>query len=266
MQDTDHLRNVAYKDASKLNARIEFWKHYGTPAYVWFGRFFDLLETPAGASVLELGCGPARLWQWGLDNGRVPDGWSVTLTDLSPGMLDEARQNLSVHDREFGFEIADVCELSYGDASFDIVIANYMLYHASDQRIAVAEISRVLKPEGRLYAATNSETHIAEILELLAQHPPVNAGNSDLGSPGPAHAAFTLENGGDMLAEKFSSVDIVRDDSTSLATDPQILVNYVLSMDAQVDEQRLVDTVKDHIARNGHFAVTRSSGLFIAKK
>ncbi|MDP6667049.1 MAG: class I SAM-dependent methyltransferase, partial [Dehalococcoidia bacterium] len=104
MQNTDHLRAVAYKDAARLNARIKFWQRYGTPRDVWFGRFFDLVDAPPGARVLELGCGPAGLWRWGLDNARVPDGWSITLTDLSDGMLEEARRNLAGFGRDFRFE------------------------------------------------------------------------------------------------------------------------------------------------------------------
>ncbi len=263
MQNTDHLREVAYKDASKLNARIKFWQLYGIPRDVWFGRFFDLLEAPPNATVLELGCGPVYLWQWGLDNARVPDGWSITLTDLSAGMLDEARGNLAGYKREFGFETADVCDLRFEDASFDLVIANYMLYHAASLRTAVTEIHRVLKPTGRLFAATNSENHVTEFLDLQATHA---IDESELANTGNVSAMFNLENGDDILREKFPDIEIVLDSSISRATDPQIVIDYALSMDARLDEPRLANTVREHIERNGHFAVTRSSGMFIARK
>ena len=87
MQDTAHLKEVAYKDAANLNARIEFWKRYGTPRDAWSSAYFDLLNARPSANILDLGCGPAYFWQWGLDNDRVLDDWSITLTDLSQGML-----------------------------------------------------------------------------------------------------------------------------------------------------------------------------------
>jgi hypothetical protein len=77
---------------------------------------------------------------------------------------------------------------------------------------------------------------------------------------------FTLENGDDILREKFPDIQIVLDSSISRATDPQIVIDYALSMDARLDEPRLANTVREHIERNGHFAVTRSSGMFIARK
>lgn len=267
MQNTDHLRTVAYKDAAKLGARIEFWKHYGTPRDEWSQNFFDLLEAPDNADILELGCGPAHLWEWGLENNRIPTGWSIKLTDLSPGMLDEAWQNVAgpsgKQEKRFSFETADVCDLPYDDASFDNVIANYMLYHAASQRTAISEIFRVLKPGGRLFAATNSTNHITELLELQEQHSidPAERGNSGL-----AHAAFTLENGEEMLRKQFGKVEIIHDKSIARATDPEIVIGFLKSMDMQLDEQKLEATVRAHIARHGHFAVTRSSGALIAQK
>jgi SAM-dependent methyltransferase len=263
MQDPDHLRSVAYSDAAKLNARIKFWQHYGEPRNIAFKRYFDRFQAPSTANVLDLGCGPAHFWQWGLENDRVPQKWTITLTDLSPGMIDEARRNVSGFDREFTFDTADVCDLQFDDASFDMVTANYMLYHARSQSQALAEISRVLKPGGRLYAATNSINHITEFLDLQEKFAIDDSQQENVGL---AHAAFTLENGEAMIEEHFSSVDIVWDNSICEATDPQIVIDFAMSMDAIIDEPSLEEAVKAEIASKGHFAVTRSSGVFIAQK
>ena len=191
MQDVDHLRDIAYSDASKLNARIAFWQLYGEPRDEAFKRYFDRFDIPQNANILDLGCGPAHYWLWGLENKRVPADWTITLTDLSTGMLEEAKRNVSGadgRDHNFTFEVADVCDLQYADESFDVVTANYMLYHASSQQKALAEISRVLKPGGRLYAATNSINHVAEFLELQQNFA---IDQSQLKNVGLAHAAFT---------------------------------------------------------------------------
>jgi ubiquinone/menaquinone biosynthesis C-methylase UbiE len=263
MQDTQHLRDVAYKDAANLNARIAFWQLYGQSRDPAFTELFDNIDAPNDAAVLDIGCGPAHYWQWGLDNGRVPHSWTATLTDLSTGMLDEARRTLSGYDRNFTFEIADVCDLQYADESFDVVTANYMLYHASSQSKALSEIARVLKPGGKLYAKTNSVDHITEFLDL--QHRFVSD-HSQRANIGLAHAAFTLENGGAMIDEHFSSHEIITEKGTCQATDPQIVIDYANSMDADLQPEPLADFVTAQIKSQGHFAVTRFSGMFIAVK
>jgi ubiquinone/menaquinone biosynthesis C-methylase UbiE len=46
------------------------------------------------------------------------------------------------------------------------VIANHILYHVPDQAWALAEMQRVLKPDGVVYLATNGRSHLRELHEL----------------------------------------------------------------------------------------------------
>lgn len=263
MQNKDHLREVAYNNASRLNARITFWQLYGEPHDDAFDRFLNKLGSEPNQSVLDLGCGPAHYWAWGLERDRIPSSWKPTLTDLSPGMLDEASQNLSSFDMDFKFEIADVCDLQFEDESFDIVTANYMLYHARSQKLALEEVARVLKPGGRLLAQTNSERHIVEFLDLQRNF---IADESQLDTIGLAHDAFTLENGKEFIEPCFSNVEVITDESICKATDPDIVINYAHSMDAELNGPALDKYVREEIERIGHFAVTRVSGMFVAQK
>ncbi len=187
----------------------------------------------------------------------------MTLTDLSQGMVDEAKLNVSEHSGNFQFEIAYVCDLQFADNSFDVVTANYMLYHAKSQDIALAEIARVLKPGGRLYAKTNSDKHIVEFLDLQKKFV---IDDSQIKNVGLAHAAFTLENGGAMIEKHFSNFEIVKDNSICEATDIDVVVDYALSMDATLNKIPLEEAVREEIEREGYFKVTRSSGMFIAQK
>ncbi len=75
-----------YQDASNLDARIALHTRFSRNHVAWFPWVLDRLTLPEGARVLELGCGPAKLWRENLD--RIPD-WNITLTDLSPGMVAE---------------------------------------------------------------------------------------------------------------------------------------------------------------------------------
>lgn len=60
--------------------------------------------------------------------------------------LDLNRQDVDVQ--------GDVCALPFPDVSFDVVIANHVLEHVADDRLAMREIQRVLKPQGQTILQT----------------------------------------------------------------------------------------------------------------
>ena len=131
---------------------------YSTNQYGWHRWCFDQYALPAQASVLELGCGPAHLWKTNLD--RLPTGWSITLSDFSTGMLEQAQQNLGERASAFRFEVIDAQAIPFEANTFDAVIANHMLYHVPDRAQALSEMRRVLKPGGKVYLATNGLNHL----------------------------------------------------------------------------------------------------------
>jgi len=166
--DQDYLKNDQYRDASNLDARVALHRRFSTNSYGWFPWIFDILERlPSTANVLELGCGPGYMWKECID--RVPDGWRITLSDLSDGMVDEAWRNLIVTGRAFKYEQIDAQAIPYPDETFDIVIAGHMLFHLPDRPKGFAEIKRVLKGGGYLVATTVGSKHLAEIAEWLEE-------------------------------------------------------------------------------------------------
>ncbi len=83
---------------------------------------FDQFDILALGAVLEVGCGAGNLWR---ENGeRIPPGWKITLGDLSPGMLADARGNLFGLDHPMRFEEVDAQDLPFEDGTYDVVIAN----------------------------------------------------------------------------------------------------------------------------------------------
>ena len=98
--------------------------------------------------MLELGCGTGSMWKGRIEH--LPCGCHVTLTDISPAMVDAAREQLAdVHGVKF--ECADIQNLPYPDASFDVVIANMMLYHVPDIARGLSEVRHVLRRDGRFF-------------------------------------------------------------------------------------------------------------------
>ncbi len=65
--DRDYLLNEQYKDASNLSDRGDLHARFSTHPVEWMRWLFDQLDFPGDATLLELGCGPAWLWQKNLD-------------------------------------------------------------------------------------------------------------------------------------------------------------------------------------------------------
>src|SRR5579859_2254301 len=152
--DSRQALAAQYHDATNLRARQQIYPTVNgrNPWHRWV---FEQLVIPAGGRLLELGCGPGALW---VENDeRLPADWSVTLTDRSPGMVTEAQRSLEHTGHPFAFAVADAEAIPFPDGSFDAVVANHMLYHVPDKPRAFVETRRVLRPGGRLYAATNGK-------------------------------------------------------------------------------------------------------------
>src|SRR5437764_1240500 len=134
-----------YRDAGNLQARAAIYR-FATSNVSWPRWVFDQFKLPVDACILEIGCGYGGLWKANAD--RIPPNWRLALSDLSRGMLDEARASLTTVSTRF--VLADAQALPFRDAHFDAVIANHMLYHVPDLPRAFDEIRRVLAPIGKL--------------------------------------------------------------------------------------------------------------------
>ena len=264
-----------YKTPEFLRARMRIHERYSTNTEPFQPWVFTHIHAPANARVLELGSGPGALWQE--NKTRVPVSWRVTVSDASAGMLAEARRNLAGIAAVSAFEQVDAQVIPFQDASFDVVIANHMLYHVPDLRAALREINRVLMPGGHVYAVTNGERHMQELMLVIED---VLTGLVPDGVFKPlAPLAFRLENGEALLREVFPSVTLKRVPNNFLRVpDAQVLVAYALSMP---HVQRALNAVPDYdVARIKKalqekmqslvtpepFVITKATGLFIASQ
>lgn len=111
--------------------------------YWWYRvlRWQVLRQVPAGACVLDAGCGTG-----GLMATLQAAGCDVHGIDISPAAIHHCQQRgLSK------VQLSNVHSLPFPDASFDAVISLDVLYHQGvDEELALAEMKRVLKPGGRL--------------------------------------------------------------------------------------------------------------------
>jgi ubiquinone/menaquinone biosynthesis C-methylase UbiE len=278
--DPQYLKTEQYKDASNLNARVEIHRRFSTNAYGWNRWVFDALETlPQQARVLELGCGPAYLWAENAD--RIPAGWNITLSDLSDGMLDEARKNVSRSGHSFEFKQIDAQQsIPFDDETFDVVIANHMLYHVPDRVKAITEIRRVLrsaddisgrspddssgKPGGCLIATTVGDQHMSELNAWLRR---VSADPNFALFP----LAFTLESGLAQLQPYFRQVEMRRYEDSLQITEIEPLIAYIhSSMQVKKFSESALAELRSDLERElqskGMLFVGKDSGLFEAVK
>jgi SAM-dependent methyltransferase len=111
---------------------------------------FRQIPLQAGMRVLDAGCGSGRHL---CESFRTP-GVEVAGVDLNRADLGKAKGFLSLMAREqkgrWLVAQADVTKLPFADGSFDVVICSEVLEHIKDNRTAVAELVRVLKPGGDL--------------------------------------------------------------------------------------------------------------------
>jgi SAM-dependent methyltransferase len=259
-----------YRTAANLNARLRLHQLFSTNKYGWQRWLFDRFQLPPGGSVLELGCGDGQLWRENLD--RLPGGVEILLSDLSAGMLQQARENLANHaysrnaglNDGFQFQVIDAQSIPYGGHHFDVVIASHMLYHVPDRAKALPEVRRTLKPGGYFYASTNGQDSLRELTDLVARFDPGLAEWGRLPS-----GSFSLENGAAQLREYFSTVELFRYPDALVVTDPAPLVEYILSGRIELSPERqaeLAGFVRQQVqADGGKFYITKEAGVFEAR-
>ena len=193
----------------------------------------------------------------------------MTLSDFSDGMVAEAKVALTDNSHDFRFQTVNIEEIPFDDDTFDVVVANHMLYHVPELAAALAEVRRVLKPNGRFFAATNDLDHMKEIKELAIKVVPETA---QLEWP---QLSFRLDNGRSLLSSTFDFVELLPYEDSLEVTEVEPLIAYIQSMTLLqaigIDEKTVVTktnqlaaTIAQEIETNGAFHITKSSGLFTA--
>jgi len=247
-----------YQNADNLRARMQLHARFSTNPQGWYDWLFAQYPLRPGMKVLELGCGTAAIWQQ--NRHRIPADTYIILSDFSPGMLAEAERNTSGIAAEY--RVIDAQEIPFEGNSFDLVIANHMLYHVPDLPKALGEIARVLQPGGTLCASTIGENNLRELHALTADFDAA----SGL-AQGSVAKTFGLENGADILKPFFACIEMVRHADGLHITEPQPLLDYIFSArdfgdgaDAQPLEQHILEIFR----KSGYLDVQKDAGIFIA--
>lgn len=262
-----------YQDAGNISARIRLHRDFSVNKQGWFPWIFEQCALTEGMRVLELGCGNGALWTENMN--RLPESVQIMLSDISEGMIRDARravletqetvQNATVTEKTFSFTLCDCHKLPFEDASFDLVIANHLLFYCSDIEQVCKEVKRVLKPGGRFVCSTYGTKHMQEITHLVQAFD-----NRIVLAAENLYELFGLENGGAMLEKVFDKVSLVRYQDEIRISEPEPLLEYILSCHGN-QNQMLLDKYKEfknfvtEKTRYG-FTITKDAGAFVAKK
>lgn len=124
----------------------------------WRERAADRAELAPGESALDVCCGTGDM---ALELARrvAPDG-RVVGCDFSEPMLDLAREKVAaLGETGARFEWADALQLPYDTARFDAVTIGFGARNLSDLDRGLLEMSRVLRPGGRLVILEITQPH-----------------------------------------------------------------------------------------------------------
>jgi ubiquinone/menaquinone biosynthesis C-methylase UbiE len=137
-EQTERLKRHWEKEAPTYDRRMSFFER------VLFGDGREWVCSRASGEVLEVAVGTGRNFPF------YPQGVRLTGIDLSPPMLEIAWERADEVGVDADLREGDAQELPFPEASFDTVVCTLSLCNIPNDRRAIAEMKRVLRPGGRL--------------------------------------------------------------------------------------------------------------------
>jgi SAM-dependent methyltransferase len=253
-----------YATSAALNARRNILNYAVAPATPQ-PNVVDLLEWPANATVLDIGCGNGAWTSIAAD--RTARGHVIGL-DFSPGMLDELRARVPTVWCVQG----DANTLPFATGSVDVLLAMWMLYH-TDRTRAIAECRRVVRPGGKMIAATNESSFIPSLDDFLTE-----AASEVLGHPVDewlGTLTFSLETGEEWFTPHFSNVERIINETPFEIPEAAPILGYLESVrgpaiarhDGQFDYDAFLALVEAELERRlagGPIRFDRRIAVFVA--
>ena len=152
-------------------AQRQGWKHFAplealtTPAAA---RLVKFAKVRGGQTVLDVGCGTGVA---AITAARM--GARVCGVDLTPELLERARENARIAELTIDFREGDAEALPFHDAAFDVVLSHYGHIFAPRPEVAIGEMLRVLKSGGTIAFTTwPPELLIGSSFRLVASYTP----------------------------------------------------------------------------------------------
>ena len=248
-----------YETSQRFDDRLQLYR-FGGGSTDWYEWVFRHLKLKGGDWILEIGCGNARLWQ--ARHAKLPADMKIVLSDFSLGMLNEAKHTVGSN-AGLSFQLIDAEFLPSKDRSFDVIVANHMLYHVPAISRAIGEIKRCLRSGGVFYTSAPSRTHLQELKDLLT------AFDETLVFPNEDVLRFCMENGRELLGVFFDMMRLHVYTNKITVRDSTPVVRYVLSLfdgnqypDLRGRRESFERFVRSRLTPTGALTLTGVTGLF----
>lgn len=169
----DSLDNQKAKEVKstleKIDIHEEWVKHYRTsenePFYdMAFDYIVKALGAPKDSVILDVGCGT------GQQSIRLAKrGFKCFAVDFSKAALNMARVNVKNRglNERITIQCEDITSLSFKDETFSYILCWGVLMHVPDLEKAISELSRILKPNGKLVISENNSFSFEITLRAL---------------------------------------------------------------------------------------------------
>ncbi|NLE83512.1 MAG: class I SAM-dependent methyltransferase [Chloroflexi bacterium] len=260
--DPQYLSTQQYKDSGNLSSRILIHQKFSTAEQSWYDFTNELMALKPDMRILEVGCGPATLWRMVLNS--LHESNRIVLSDFSLGMITEAARTLS-KDKRFGFVTMDTMDIAFPSESFDLVIANHMLYHVPSVLQVLDQVAGLLKPGGKFMAATNGAEHMIDLDILLEKF------SKKLDQEHAMSSGFNLLNGEKQLREYFADIELHLYSSDLWVTNAKMLTEYAystplvkenLGTEGKTEMSAFFQRRIDHY---GGIQIRKQTGVFLAR-
>ncbi|MGL6106330.1 MerR family transcriptional regulator [Romboutsia sp.] len=254
-----------YVDSSNLNASVKLQDRFSSNEYGWYKWTFSKLNLKSECKILEIGCGNGALWSKNI--GEINEGLDITLTDVCEDMIKEAQKNLINDKEKFNFQIADPNKIPFQDESFDVIIANHILFYMKDMDKVLSEIKRVLKKDGCFYCSTIDSSNMKELENLMLEF-----NNHIKISEEKLSNKFGLKNGKSILSNYFTDTKEYLYEDKLVVNDRDGIIEYIYSIPGNILEvletkkKEFESYVDKNIRQNGSILITNRSVLFESKK
>ena len=245
-----------YQNATNISSRINLHSLYSQNKQGWFPWIFEQCQIRPGLRILELGCGDGTLWT---------NNISLTLSDISSGMLRDARRAIGSSDTRFSFRAFNCKKIPYKEESFDLVIANHVLFYCDDIPAVLKEVLRVLAPGGRFLCSAYGKAHMQEVSQLVQDFDERIVLSADK-----LYERFGRENGKKILEPFFPKAQWLSYEDFLLVQDAEPLISYVLSCHGN-QNQYILNRYKEFRAYTARktakgFRITKDAGVFLCEK
>jgi ubiquinone/menaquinone biosynthesis C-methylase UbiE len=150
--------------------QAEFYESKFVPAIFgeWAPHVVDAAGVVSGQAVLDVACGTGVVAREAAD--RMGEQGRVVGLDLNEAMLGVARRVRP----NIEWKQGDAAELSFPDASFDVVLCQAALMFFPDRARALSEMARVVTPDGtvcvQVFGSAESQPAYGSFIEVAARH------------------------------------------------------------------------------------------------